>query len=122
MACIGNVSYCVIRQIVDIPFANFEISTILSGIDTLSINSCSGCTCIIHRNEYEEIESIEILLDNGTPLNLKAKYTIAINSYMASVYGFDRHKGKVFAHSNEMTFDFLKKHPHINYAGVTRLK
>ena len=83
---------------------------------------CSGCTCIIHRNEYEEIESIEILLDNGTPLNLKAKYTIAINSYMSSVYGSDRHKGKVFPHSNEMTIDFLKKHPHINYAGITRLK
>lgn len=83
---------------------------------------CSGCTCIMHRNEYEEIESIEILLDNGTPLNLKAKYTIAINSYMASVYGFSKHKGKDFPHSNEMTFDYLKKHPHINYAGVTRLK
>lgn len=84
---------------------------------------CSGCTCILHSNEYEEIESIEIVLDNGKPLDLNAKYTIAINSYMASVYGFDsKHNGKAFPRSNEIIFDFLKKHQHINYDGISRIK
>ena len=84
---------------------------------------CSGCTCILHSNEYEEIESIEIVLDNSKPLDLNAKYTIAINSYMASVYGFDgKHNGKEFPRSNEIIFDFLKKHQHINYDGISRIK
>lgn len=83
---------------------------------------CSGCTCILHRNEYEEIESIEIVLDNGKPLDLKAKYNIAINSYMASVYNFVEHKGKEFQHSNEMLFQYLEKRKHINYADVKRIR
>ena len=83
---------------------------------------CSGCTCIMHCNEYEEIERIEIVLDNGKPLEPKAKYTIAINSYMASIYGFSKLKGKIFRQSNELTFDYLAKHQHINYTGITRLK
>ena len=84
---------------------------------------CSGCTCVMHRNEYEEIESIEILLDNGKPLNPTAKYSIAINSYMASVYGFaDRHKAKEYPRSSEIIFSYLKLHQHINYAGVTRVE
>lgn len=83
---------------------------------------CSGCTCILHRNEYEEIESIELLLDNGKPLDLNAKYNIAINSYIASVYGLDKHKGKEFPHSCDLIFNYLEKHQHINYAGVTRIR
>ena len=83
---------------------------------------CSGCTCILHRNEYEEIESIELLLDNGKPLDLKAQYNIAINSYIASVYGFNKHKGKEFPHSCDLIFNYLEKHQHINYAGVTRIR
>ena len=83
---------------------------------------CSGCTCVLHRNEYEEIENIEILLDNGKPLDRSAKYNIAINNYMASIYGFNKYKGKEFPHSSEIIFGYLEKHPHINYAGVTRLK
>lgn len=84
---------------------------------------CSGCTCILHRNEYEEIERIEIVLDNGKTLDPKAKYNITINSYMASVYGFEqRHKGKEFQHSNELLFNYLKTHQHINYTGVKRIE
>jgi len=84
---------------------------------------CSGCSIKLNVNEYEEIEGVEILLDNGKPLDLNAKYTIAINSYMSSIYGFrERHKGKDFPQSNELTFDYLKRHPHINYAGVIRVK
>ncbi|MBO4873931.1 MAG: bifunctional metallophosphatase/5'-nucleotidase [Bacteroidales bacterium] len=83
---------------------------------------CSGCSCILHRNEYEEIESIELLLDNGKPLDLNAKYNIAINSYIASVYGFNKHKGKEFPHSCDLIFNYLEKRQHINYAGVTRIR
>ena len=84
---------------------------------------CSGCTCVMHRNEYEEIENIEILLDNGKPLSPTAKYSVVINSYMASVYGFaNRHKAKEYPRSSEMIISYLKQHPHINYAGVTRLE
>ena len=84
---------------------------------------CSGCSCIIHRNDSEEIEHIEIVLDNGKPLNPNAQYNLSINSYMASVYGFEqRHKGKIFPTSNEIIFNYLKKHQHINYAGVSRIK
>lgn len=84
---------------------------------------CSGCNIILKVNEYEEVESMEIILDNGKPLNPNAKYTIAINSYMASVYGFNnRHNGKEFPHSNNIIFDYLKKHQHINYSGIIRIK
>ena len=78
---------------------------------------------MMRRNEFEEIESMEIILDNGKPLNPNAKYTIAINSYMASVYGFsNKHNGKEFPHSNDIIFDYLKKHQHINYSGIIRIK
>ncbi|MBO7481136.1 MAG: bifunctional metallophosphatase/5'-nucleotidase [Bacteroidales bacterium] len=84
---------------------------------------CSGCNILLNVNEYEEVESMEIVLDNGKPLNPKAKYDIAINSYMASVYGFSKnHKGEEFPRSNDIIFDFLKKHPHINYSGTSRIK
>ncbi len=84
---------------------------------------CSGCCLKLNVNEYEEVESMEIILDNGKPLNPNAKYDIAINSYMASVYGFTKnHKGKEFPHSNDIIFDYLQKHQHINYSGISRLK
>gem|GEM_PF-6779843 len=66
---------------------------------------------------------MEIILSNGGSLNPDAKYSIAINSYMASVYGFNnKYKGKEFPHSNEIIFDYLKKHQYINYDGVSRIK
>ncbi len=84
---------------------------------------CSGCSINLTVNEYEEIESMEIILSNGGSLNPDAKYSIAINSYMASVYGFNnKYKGKEFPHSNEIIFDYLKKHQYINYDGVSRIK
>ena len=84
---------------------------------------CSGCNIKLNVNEYEEIESMEIILSNGCTLNPDAKYSIAINSYMASVYGFNnKYKGKEFPHSNEIIFDYLKKHQHINYDGISRIK
>ena len=84
---------------------------------------CSGCSLKLKVNEYEEIDSIEIILDNGKPLVPDAKYNIALNSYMASVYGFaDKHKGKEFPHSNEIIFDYLQKRQHINYEGVSRIR
>ena len=84
---------------------------------------CSGCTYIIQRNEYEEIENIQIILDNGSPLNPNAKYSIAMNNYMASIYGFDKqYKGKEFPRSSEILFDYLKLQSHINYAWTTRVE
>ena len=82
---------------------------------------CSGCSLKLRVNEYEDIDSIEIILENGKPLDLETKYNIAINSYMASVYGFcDKYKGKEFPHSNDIIFSYLKKHQHINYSGIAR--
>lgn len=84
---------------------------------------CSGCSIVLNVNEYEEVETMKILLDNGQPINLKGKYSIALNSYMANVYGFaDNHKGKEFPHSNQIIFDYLQKHQHINYSDVVRVK
>ncbi|MBR4583216.1 MAG: bifunctional metallophosphatase/5'-nucleotidase [Bacteroidales bacterium] len=83
---------------------------------------CSGCSIKLNVNEYEEIESMEILLDNVKSLDPNSKYDIAINSYMASVYGFsDKHKGKEYQHSNEIVFGYLKKQQHINYSCVSRI-
>lgn len=84
---------------------------------------CSGCSCTFRMNEYGEVEKMEILLDNGKPLDTNAKYNIAVNSYIASIYGFERkHKGKIFQTSNEITFNYLKQHQNINYANVNRIK
>ena len=83
---------------------------------------CSGCSIVLNMNEFEEVESMRIMLDNGKPLDLKAKYDIAINSYMASVYGFEnRHKAKMFPKSNDLIFSYLQKCKHINYSGVARI-
>ncbi len=84
---------------------------------------CSGCCLKLNVNEYEEVESMEIILENGKPLNPNAKYDIAINSYIASVYGFSKnHKGKEFSRSNDIIFNYLQKHKHINYSGTDRIK
>ena len=84
---------------------------------------CSGCNIMLNVNEYEEIESIKILLENGKPINPNGKYSIALNSYMASVYGFaGKYTSKDFPRSNQITFDYLQKHQHINYSNVSRVK
>ena len=84
---------------------------------------CSGCSIVLNVNEYEEIESMSVVLDNGKPLNPAAKYNIAINSYMANVYGFmDKHSGKSYPNSNELIFNYLQKKKHIDYSGVARIK
>jgi len=83
---------------------------------------CSGCNIVLSVNEYEEIEGISVVLDNGKPLVDDAMYSIAINSYMASVYGFsDKKNCKNYSHSNEIIFNYLQKHQHINYSGVDRI-
>ena len=65
---------------------------------------------------------VRVTLENGKPLDLNAKYNIVMNSYMASVFDFEREDdgASVFMTSNEMSIEFLKDHPTINYTGVKR--
>ncbi len=82
---------------------------------------CSGCT-YSYKITNGEMTDIEVTLDNGKPLEMDKKYTVVMNSYMASVFDYE-HEDEgtaVFASSNEMSMEYLKTHPKINYSGVVR--
>lgn len=84
---------------------------------------CSGCSYTMDINEYEELENLTITLNNGKPLKMNGKYEIALNSYIANVYGFTKkYEGKEMPlSSNEIIIEYLKMHPHINYSNVSRI-
>lgn len=116
------------------PFDNEIIRMDLSGkeiIDMLTVAYptdnrvgpvlCSGCT-YEYKIKDGEMTDIKVKLDNGKPLEMDKKYSVVMNSYMASVFDFEREDDgrSVFMTSNEMSIEYLKNHPKLNYAKVKR--
>lgn len=84
---------------------------------------CSGCSYSYKVDEGGEMTDINVTLENGKPLNMKAKYSIVMNSYMSSVFDYEHEdEGQsTFRTSNEMMLEYLAAHPEIDYGSTTRV-
>ena len=118
------------------PFDNEIIRYTLTGEEIISMMKlspivdkgpiyCAGCSYTYNMNEETgEIDNIKVTLDNGKPLDMKAKYTVVMNSYMSSVFDYEHEDDgeSTFRISNELMMEYLSQHPEIDYGNVTRLK
>lgn len=86
-------------------------------------NYCSGCTYSYKVDDEGKMQDCKVTLDNGKPLDLKATYKVVMNSYMSSAFDFECEDpgASLFRTSNEALTEYLANHPHVNYAGVTRV-
>lgn len=84
---------------------------------------CSGCSYSYKVDINGEMTDIHVTLENGEPLDMKAKYNVVMNSYMSSVLDFEHEdEGQsTFRSSNELILEYLKSHPDIDYANVSRV-
>ena len=87
-------------------------------------NYCSGCTYSYSVNDEGLMKDCKVILANGKPLDLKATYKVVMNSYMSSAFDFPHEDPgtSIFRTSNEALTEYLSAHPHINYAGATRVQ
>ena len=66
---------------------------------------------------------IKVTLENGKPLDMKAKYSIVMNSYMSSVFDYPHEdEGEsTFRTSNDLMLEYLAQHPEIDYGKACRV-
>ncbi|MDR1227193.1 MAG: bifunctional metallophosphatase/5'-nucleotidase [Prevotellaceae bacterium] len=76
----------------------------------------SGISYKIFVREHQ-VESVSVIMANGQPLDGKKKYSVAMNSYMATAYRLPvKDKGVGVGKSTvEATIDYLSKHKAIAY-------
>ncbi len=116
------------------PFDNEIIQFMLSGEEIIRLMKvcyttdggpiyCSGCSYTYSEDENGEMTDINVTLDNGKPLDMSAKYTIVMNSYMSTVFDYEHEDQgtSTFRSSNDMMLDFLGKHPDIDYGSTSRV-
>ncbi|MCQ2301117.1 MAG: bifunctional metallophosphatase/5'-nucleotidase [Bacteroidales bacterium] len=116
------------------PFDNEIIQFTLSGEEIIRLMKvcyttdggpiyCSGCSYTYSEDENGEMTDINVTLDNGKPLDMSAKYTIVMNSYMSTVFDYEHEDQgtSTFRSSNDMMLDFLGKHPDIDYGSTSRV-
>ena len=115
------------------PFDNEIIQFTLTGEEIIRLMKCcyvtddgpiycSGCS-YSYTDQDGEMTNIDVTLDNGKPLNMKAKYNVVMNSYMSSVFDYEHEdEGRTtFRTSNEIMMEYLGKHPEIDYGNVSRV-
>lgn len=87
-------------------------------------NFCAGCAYTFSVDDEGQMKDCKVTLADGKPLDLKATYKVTMNSYMSSAFKFDHEDAgeDSFITSNDAIMDYLKAHPHINYAGVSRVQ
>jgi 5'-nucleotidase len=85
---------------------------------------CSGCSYSFKVDDNGEMTDIQVTLENGKPLDMNAKYSVSMNSYMSSVFDYEHEdEGQTtFRTSNELLLEYLGQHPEIDYSTVARLK
>ena len=85
-------------------------------------NYCAGCTYTYAVDNEGKMKDCKVKLANGKPLDLKASYKVAMNSYMASKFDFPHEDPgtNIFRTTNEALTEYLAEHQHINYAGMHR--
>jgi 5'-nucleotidase len=116
------------------PFDNEIIRFTLSGSEIVNLIKCcfttddgpiycSGCSYSYKVDDNGEMTDVQVFLENGKPLDMNAKYDIVMNSYMASVFDYEHEDdgATTFRTSNEMTLEYLSKHPDIDYGTTTRV-
>ena len=117
------------------PFDNEIIAYTLTGQEIINLMKscyttdggpiyCSGCSYTYREDGNGEMTDIKVKLENGKPLNLEAKYSVVMNSYMASVFDYE-HEDEghtTFRSSNELMLEYLSQHPEIDYGNVSRVK
>ena len=115
------------------PFDNEIIQFTLTGEEIISLMKscyvtdngpiyCSGCS-YSYKDKGGKMTDIKVTLENGKPLNMKAKYNVMMNSYMSSKFEFE-HKDEgrsTFRTSNELMLEYLGKHPDLDYGNVSRV-
>ena len=116
------------------PFDNEIIAYTLTGQEIINLMKscfttdggpiyCSGCSYSYKVDDNGEMTDIKVKLDNGKPLDLKAKYNIVMNGYMASVFDYEHEDEghSTFHSSNELMLQYLAEHPEIDYGTTTRV-
>ena len=116
------------------PFDNEIIAFTLSGQEIINLMKscfttdggpiyCSGCSYSYKMDDNGEMTDIKVTLENGKPLDLKAKYNIVMNSYMSSVFDYEHEdEGRsTFRRSNELLLEYLASHHEIDYGNTTRV-
>jgi len=117
------------------PFNNEIIHYTLSGEEIIRLMKscfvtdrgpifCSGCSYSYKIDDSGEMTDINVVLENGNPLDMKAKYSIVMNSYMASVFDYEHEDdGEATGRtSNDLMFEYLAQHPEIDYGTTNRVK
>ena len=117
------------------PFNNGIVCMTMTGqeiVDFLTVsantdngpNFCSGCSYTYSLNDEGLMTDVVVTLENGKPMNMSGKYKVAMNNYMASAFKFNHEDPGVAVNiqSNQAMIDYLAAHPHINYAGISRVK
>ena len=116
------------------PFDNEIIAFTLSGQEIINLMKscyttdggpiyCSGCSYTYKVDDNGEMTDIVVKLDNGKPLDMEAKYSVVMNSYMSSVFDYEHEdEGQsTFHSSNELMLEYLAEHPEIDYGKTTRV-
>ncbi|MBQ3709846.1 MAG: bifunctional metallophosphatase/5'-nucleotidase [Bacteroidales bacterium] len=116
------------------PFDNGVVSLMMTGKEVVDfidasnstdhgLNLCSGCTYSYVVDGEGNKTDFEVTLDNGKPLEMDKKYKVAMNNYMISAFPFEHEDpgmSEVMS-SNEALTQYLQRHPHVDYAGVSRI-
>ena len=84
---------------------------------------CSGCSYTFAVDDNGEMTDISVTLENGKPLDPKAKYKVVMNSYMSTVFDYEHEDGgaSTFRTSNELMLEYLAQHPEIDYGSTSRV-
>ena len=84
---------------------------------------CSGCSYKYKVDDDGKMTDIEVTLEDGKPLDMKAKYNIVMNSYMSSVFDYEHEDPgtSTFRTSNDMMMEFLSQHPDLDYGSTHRV-
>lgn len=84
---------------------------------------CSGCSYEYKVDENGEMTDIKVTLENGKPLDMKAKYTVVMNSYMTSVFDYEHEDEgtSTFHTSNDLMLEYLAAHPDLDYGNTSRV-
>lgn len=87
-------------------------------------NYCAGCTYSFSVDDEGQMTDCKVTLADGKPLDLEKTYKVVMNSYMSSAFDFPHEDpgASLFRTSNEALSEYLSAHPHINYAGLTRVQ
>ena len=116
------------------PFDNEIIQFTLTGEEIINLMKCcfvtdngpiycSGCSYTYTVNDDGEMDDIVVTLENGKPLDMKAKYNVVMNSYMSSVFDYPHEDEgtSTFRSSNELMLEYFAQHPEIDYGNVSRV-